>query len=122
MCADCARPVSVCLCKLIPSPPFHLRTRLLILQHPHEQKQKLATVPVLARCVQPCHVIVGRRLHSSNWPFDDALGPTLLLFPGLHATELQPWYDEALAHGECVETVANALQQVRTSTDIVTKL
>lgn len=66
---------------------------------------------MLARCVQPCHVVVGRRLHSSNWPFDDALGPTLLLFPGLHAAELQTWHNEAMAHGECVETIANALPQ-----------
>lgn len=114
ICAGCARPVSVCLCDVIPSPPFNLQTRLLILQHPHELKHKLATVPVLSRCVHPCHVVVGRRLHSSNWPFassDDTAGHTLLLFPGLDATELQPWY-AAVAHGErvdCVKSVEDAL-------------
>ncbi|KAG0569742.1 hypothetical protein KC19_6G113000 [Ceratodon purpureus] len=96
ICPGCARPVSVCLCDVIPSPRWNLQTRLLVLQHPHELKHKLATVPVLSRCIQPCHVVVGRRLHSSNWPFaasDDA-GHTLLLFPGPDATELKLWYEE----------------------------
>lgn len=57
LCEKCQRPQSVCLC-----PHFvHLNApcRLLILQHPSEQKQALATVPILQQCIEPCEVWVG---------------------------------------------------------------
>ena len=54
-------------------------------------------------------MVVGRRLHSSNWPFapSDEAGRTLLLFPGLDAVELKSW-DEAVAGREGVEAVGCA--------------
>lgn len=113
MCAGCGRPSSVCLCDAMPSPPLHLQTRLLILQHPHEVKHKLATVPVLARCVHPCHVVVGRRLHSENWPFPSLpteQGHTLLLFPGPGATELHT-FQETVNHTSPQEVCEAAVSE-----------
>jgi hypothetical protein len=87
---------------------MHIATRLLILQHPHETRHKLATVPILSRCIQPCHVIVGRRLHSNSSPFLESLATSakiaaksqqqrrrdvaLLLFPGPNAVDLGMWF------------------------------
>ncbi|CAM6077164.1 unnamed protein product [Sphagnum tenellum] len=108
LCPGCGRPLSVCLCDAIPSPPIHIATRLLILQHPHETRHKLATVPILSRCIQPCHVIVGRRLHSNSSPLLESLATSakiaaksqqqrrrdvaLLLFPGPDAVDLGMWF------------------------------
>ncbi len=108
LCPGCGRPLSVCLCDAIPSPPIHIATRLLILQHPHETRHKLATVPILSRCIQPCHVIVGRRLHSNSSPLLESIATSakiaaksqqqrrrdvaLLLFPGPDAVDLGMWF------------------------------
>lgn len=34
----CRRPESVCLCSTLPREPLPLAGRLIVLQHPHEQK------------------------------------------------------------------------------------
>lgn len=104
-CSGCARPISVCLCDVLPSAPLHTHTQLLVLQHPHETKHKLATVPILARCLQQCHIVVGRRLHATSSLIirsltngtaaqlgGDATPKFLLLFPGPDAVQLQTWY------------------------------
>ncbi|KAL9270749.1 tRNA-uridine aminocarboxypropyltransferase A-like protein [Drosera capensis] len=69
----CARPLSVCLCHVFPSNPIPMRTEIVVLHHPHEQKHKLATVPVLAKCLRDCAVVVGRRLRLGDSPVLDAL-------------------------------------------------
>lgn len=90
----CQRPVNVCLCRRIPKKPIPTITKVVILQHPHEQRHKLATVPVLSKCIQNCEVIVGRKLRygdsrtldslydhavqNPNFPFR-----AVFLFPGM---------------------------------------
>ncbi|KAI4381510.1 hypothetical protein MLD38_007576 [Melastoma candidum] len=61
-CPSCNRPAPVCLCHVIPSPPILTRTRVVILQHPHESRHPLSTVPVLSRCLINAAVVVRRRL------------------------------------------------------------
>jgi DTW domain-containing protein YfiP len=96
---------------------MHIATRLLILQHPHETRHKLATVPILSRCIQPCHVIVGRRLHSNSSPLLESLATSakiaaksqqqrrrdvaLLLFPGPDAVNLGMWFASLQQQGLC---------------------
>ncbi|KAL8152578.1 hypothetical protein V2J09_010338 [Rumex salicifolius] len=94
----CGRPVSVCLCDDMPPEPISTGTELVILQHPHEQRHRLATVPVLARCLNNCQILTGRRLRLGSSLLLDSLyseiveNPSLprraiFLFPG---TDLMP--------------------------------
>ncbi|XP_021724137.1 DTW domain-containing protein 2-like [Chenopodium quinoa] len=96
----CERPVNVCLCDKIPQNPISTNTQIVILQHPHEQRQRLATVPVLTKCLQNCEIIVGRKLREgSSKTLDslyhgindlaqfDPIRRAVFLFPG---TDLMP--------------------------------
>lgn len=74
ICTDgCSRPVNVCLCNTIPSEPLLTCTQIVILHHPHERRHKLATVPVLTKCLRNCHVVIGRRLRYGDSPILDSL-------------------------------------------------
>eukprot|EP00897_Mesotaenium_endlicherianum_P002578 jgi/Mesen1/2348/ME000156S01495 len=55
-----SRSLLACCCPLLP-------------QHPHEARQRLATVPLLARCLATCHVIRGRRFFRGSSPLLDEL-------------------------------------------------
>ncbi len=57
LCDQCLRPQNVCLCEHL----VHLQApcKVLVLQHPSEQKQPLATVPILKLCLSPMQVLVG---------------------------------------------------------------
>ena len=57
LCNRCQRPLKVCLCAHLVKlqAPF----KVLILQHPSEQKQALATVPLLQLCLSPLQVLVA---------------------------------------------------------------
>ncbi|PIN24575.1 putative protein, contains DTW domain [Handroanthus impetiginosus] len=93
----CGRPINVCLCHTLPSTPFPTATKIVILHHPHESRHKLATVPLLSKCLQNCEIIVGRKLkygqsklldslhdEASENP-NSSLGRALYLFPGPNA-------------------------------------
>ncbi|KAF7147514.1 hypothetical protein RHSIM_Rhsim03G0024900 [Rhododendron simsii] len=69
----CDRPVNVCLCEKIPAEPISTLTQVVILHHPHEQRHKLATVPVLGKCLRHCQTLVGRRLRLGDSPLLDSL-------------------------------------------------
>ncbi|KAK6125208.1 hypothetical protein DH2020_041052 [Rehmannia glutinosa] len=89
----CGRPVSVCLCHTLPSTPIPTATKIVILHHPHERRHKLATVPILSKCLN-CEIIVGRKLKYGQSKLLDSLhdqacenpnfplGRALYLFPG----------------------------------------
>ncbi|GAB4843862.1 hypothetical protein Ancab_013824 [Ancistrocladus abbreviatus] len=101
----CGRPVRVCLCDKMPSEPMLTATKIVILQHPHEQKHRLATVPVLAKCLKNCEILGGRRLRHGDSPLLDSLyseavqNPSLrhraiYLFPGndlMPSVEIEQW-------------------------------
>lgn len=57
LCDGCSRPVSVCICEHLVSVVAPIE--VVILQHPSEQKQALATVPLIERCLSPVSVHVG---------------------------------------------------------------
>ncbi|XP_024528619.1 DTW domain-containing protein 2-like [Selaginella moellendorffii] len=102
-CDGCDRPCAACLCPAMPKERIQTRrTSVIVLQHPLETRQKLATVPILAKCLHPdsCEVIVGRRLRKGcsahldrllGSPGSPALQPVLLLFPTPDATEISSW-------------------------------
>lgn len=57
LCESCGRPLNVCLCEELVS--MTSPCRVVILQHPSELKQSLATVPLLKLCLQPLNIFVG---------------------------------------------------------------
>ncbi|WOG84261.1 hypothetical protein DCAR_0103443 [Daucus carota subsp. sativus] len=97
----CDRPINVCLCDKIPRDKIGTITKIIIIQHPHERRHKLATVPVLAKCLDNCEIVFGRRLRRTVSPFLDSLCAdavahpqnarrVVFLFPG---TETMPSLD-----------------------------
>ncbi|XP_059646296.1 tRNA-uridine aminocarboxypropyltransferase A isoform X1 [Cornus florida] len=101
----CDRPINVCLCDTIPTEPILTCTQIVILQHPHERHHKLATVPVLAKCLRNCQIVIGRRLRCGDSPLLDSLYNAALenpnipfraiyLFPGTDSSssmEISKW-------------------------------
>lgn len=59
-CGRCERPRSACLCSSLPDSPLKLSGKLVVFQHPHEQKRKLGTVQLLSKCVSPCLLFKSR--------------------------------------------------------------
>ena len=47
-------------------------------QHPHEEKQRLATVPLLELCLARCSVVKGRKFKLGQFPELDICGPSAL--------------------------------------------
>ncbi|PWB30400.1 DTW domain-containing protein [Pseudomonas sp. NDM] len=93
-CPRCLRPLTHCLCPLIP----HLdsRTRVLLLQHPSEVSHALNTARLAALGLSNAELIVGE-------VFEDL--PTLLNRPGYQARLLFPAEDAQpmQAYGESDE-------------------
>ncbi len=89
LCNRCLRPLNVCLCEHLVN--LQAPCRVLILQHPSEQKQPLATVPILQLCLSPIEVLVGEDF--SNHKVVKALlkqpENTRVLFPGENASDWQ---------------------------------
>jgi DTW domain-containing protein YfiP len=56
-CARCLRPQATCLCALV-RPTAH-RTEVLVLQHPHEQRQAKNSVALLRLSLARCELLVG---------------------------------------------------------------
>lgn len=78
-CPRCLRPVTHCLCALIPS--LDSRTRILLLQHPSEVNHALNTARLAALGLNNAQLVVGE-------VFDDLV--TLLNPPGYQARLLFP--------------------------------
>ncbi|EPS70252.1 hypothetical protein M569_04509, partial [Genlisea aurea] len=107
--AGCGRPTAACLCRILPETPFSTRTKVVILQHPHERRHKLATVPVLSKCLRNCEIVSGRKLKLGDSKILDShhdqaregrRGRVFYLFPGPNAVPIR----EAFA-APCDETV-----------------
>lgn len=94
-CLRCQRPVSHCLCSLIPTLESH--TRVLILQHPEEASHALNTARLAALGLSNCELRVGEVF--DDLPLDDL--PSYLLFPDNNAAPM-----EALAaHGAALQLI-----------------
>ncbi len=78
-CSRCLRPVTHCLCALIPS--LDSRTRVLLLQHPSEVNHALNTARLAALGLNNAQLVVGE-------VFEDL--PNLLNPPGYQARLLFP--------------------------------
>lgn len=86
-CARCLRPASHCLCTHITVAPN--RTRILILQHPDEQKHPLNTGRLAVLGLQRAELLVGEYFPQLN-EIISAEESVFLLFPTTDPTLLQP--------------------------------
>jgi DTW domain-containing protein YfiP len=86
-CYRCMRPESMCLCSNLPSVPT--RTRIVILQHPHERKHPFGTARFVRLCLPNAevHVAYGGLSGDMLTPID-VPADTAVLFPHAHAIEL----------------------------------
>ncbi|WP_287028322.1 tRNA-uridine aminocarboxypropyltransferase [Pseudomonas sp. UBA6310] len=85
-CPRCIRPLSHCLCALIPSLPS--RCRVLLLQHPSESGHALNTARLAALGLQNAELLVGERFEDLQGRLDDPGHRPCLLFPGADAEVL----------------------------------
>lgn len=86
-CSRCLRPLTHCLCALIPS--LDSRTRVLLLQHPSEVNHALNTARLAALGLNNAQLLVGE-------VFEDL--PALLDVPGYQARLLFPADDAQALH------------------------
>ena len=80
ICHKCDRPIPVCLCHVIPTPPIPTRTQIIIIQHPHESHHKLNTTPLLTKSLLNSSSLITRRL-TSNILINQPPSSTYYLFP-----------------------------------------
>lgn len=77
-CERCRRPLTHCLCALIPS--LDSRTRVLVLQHPDESRHPLNTARLAVLGLRNAALHVGRQFDAALWSAGEY--EPCLLFPG----------------------------------------
>jgi DTW domain-containing protein YfiP len=57
VCSQCERPIpKTCICSALPYKPLELsKSRVVVLQHPHEQKRKNRSLPLIQLCFDLLH-------------------------------------------------------------------
>lgn len=98
-CPRCARPLTHCLCPLIPHLASH--TRVLILQHPDETRHALNTARLAALGLANAELRIGEHFPELESELATAGVPAWLLFPGEGALTVEQL--AASAAGEPVE-------------------
>ncbi|WP_193072861.1 tRNA-uridine aminocarboxypropyltransferase [Pseudomonas sp. FME51] len=88
-CAQCCRPMELCLCHLLPS--LTPRTEILVIQHPDERKHALNTARLLVAGLTNAQLLIVEQL-PLHWVerITDLEWRTELLFPGLDVPVLMP--------------------------------
>lgn len=89
LCERCLRPRGVCVCAHLPD--LAPRTRVLIVQHPREQRVAIGTARMAARCLRGARVVVGTALDAHpevRRALADPAHPAILLWPGPGARDL----------------------------------
>ncbi|KAK8379311.1 hypothetical protein O3P69_019297 [Scylla paramamosain] len=94
LCSRCRRPRGVCWCEGLGGAMVTIKSHILVLQHPHEEKRCLRTAPILTACLDPSHykLMRGKRFPHSRYP---ELQPilsspaTILMYPGEEAVGVE---------------------------------
>ncbi|XP_051160146.1 tRNA-uridine aminocarboxypropyltransferase 2 [Leptopilina boulardi] len=93
-CEQCRRPITVCWCSGLPETRIFTQCRLIILQHPAEEKRSLRTVPMLSLALEKekCVTYRGKKFpqikhNGLQEILNDA--NTVLLYPTPEAIALE---------------------------------
>ncbi|KAK3862855.1 hypothetical protein Pcinc_031311 [Petrolisthes cinctipes] len=93
LCNRCRRPVGVCWCHGLSGCRVETECRVVVLQHPHEEKRCLRTAPILQAALPPNAYIEvkSKRFSFSRFPqLEEILTSphSVLMYPGEHAISL----------------------------------
>uniref|UniRef100_A0A2P2I7G7 tRNA-uridine aminocarboxypropyltransferase n=1 Tax=Hirondellea gigas TaxID=1518452 RepID=A0A2P2I7G7_9CRUS len=90
MCSMCNRPRSACWCCGNQQLLRHVRSKVLVLQHPHEEKRCLRTAPMLENALPNCRIVKGKKFNKMSLPELDANNSsnTVVLFPAPDAVDV----------------------------------
>ena len=88
-CSRCLRPLTHCLCPLIPS--LDSRTRVLLLQHPSEVNHALNTARLAALGLMNAQLVVGEVFEDLPALLNMPVYRARLLFPAENAQPLQAY-------------------------------
>ncbi|MEO8874805.1 MAG: tRNA-uridine aminocarboxypropyltransferase [Polyangiaceae bacterium] len=84
-CATCGRPEVVCYCRFVTK--LATKTRVLILQHPREEKVAINTARIAALCLENAELSVGVQWKDMK-ALSDPERPAALLYPGAGAIDV----------------------------------
>lgn len=88
----------MCFCSALPQEKLNPKNRIIIIQHPAEEKRCLRTAPMLKLCLKEdkCFIFKGKRFPGAHKELEDILKSenTLLLYPSRDAISLSDFvYD-----------------------------
>ncbi|XP_065200680.1 tRNA-uridine aminocarboxypropyltransferase 2 [Planococcus citri] len=102
ICRECRRPTGVCYCKYLPPERLNPLCKIVLLQHPAEEKRCLHTATMLSLSLkkEKCVVFTGKKFpQNRHTELPDILSSpnTLLLYPSLKAVDVEslPKVDES---------------------------
>ena len=93
-CTRCLRPLTHCLCNLIPSLPS--RTKVLVVQHPDETKHALNTARFVALGLQNAQLVIAETVGNIEQYLQQPGYRACVLFPGEQAQELTAYQADEL--------------------------
>lgn len=114
-CRRCSNALSACICQWIS--PIENQTRVIILQHPDEQKKPLGTAKIVALSLQNCVLKVG-----ADFTQDEDINRWValkdpqvkILYPSESAVELQYWDSQTSAIESTIKPSTSLKKEART--------
>ncbi|KAG5895315.1 hypothetical protein JTB14_029148 [Gonioctena quinquepunctata] len=98
VCNQCLRPSSVCYCSSLPNPRLYPSSRIILLQHPAEEKRCLRTANMLQLGLDSnkCLLFKGKRFPGHYNELNEILNApnTLLLYPSPSAVNISNIIEE----------------------------